>query len=385
MMSGITSRSGWSLTQLWQRQRQLKVRRVVFLIHLWTGVALALWVILIGLSGSVLVFEDNLSRVLLPAATLPPSSEQVPMALVLQSARRANPKAVPYYITTPDAAVPFFRVWLHDGAREQVFTADARTGQLLPPAHPGWTRALAAVHDFHVYLLLGATGLRINAVLSAALFLGLCTGVVLWWPGIRSRRWVLRVNLRHGWKRINFDLHHAVGFWALLWCLCWAVSGFYFGFPTALQRVVGSLFSLKAMQAPQPRADTGAFNRPTLGTVLAKAQQQSPGAFLSGVSLPGSEGSPYIVTLDTRAPGDFSHRDIVQIGARSGEVLSVWHYGQNRTAADSVLWALYGLHFGTLWGEGWKTIWALVGISLPLLAITGCLMYWNRFLSKVLR
>jgi uncharacterized iron-regulated membrane protein len=40
------------------------------------------------------------------------------------------------------------------------------------------------------------------------------------------------------------------------------------------------------------------------------------------------------------------------------------------------------LHFGTAYGTGVKILWALLGILLPLLAITGTLMYWNRYLSK---
>jgi uncharacterized iron-regulated membrane protein len=373
------------MAQVWERPRQLKGRRVVFLIHLWIGLALTLWVILIGLSGSALVFEDDLSRMLLPTATLPPTSLQVPMAVAVQSALRMLPRATPYYVATPDSSIPFFRIWMRAGThgREQVLTADARSGTIIPSQHSPAMRVLAALHDFHVDLLLVPTGLQVNAILSAFLLIGLCSGMFLWWPGIRLWQRGLSVNRRHGWKRVNFDLHHAVGFWTLLWCLCWAVSGFYFGFPSVSQRVIGSMFAIRAMKPPLLDADIGVAEKPTLAAVLLKAQQQSPRAFLSGVSLPVSAESPYIVTLDTRMPGDFSHRDIVQVSARSGRLLSVWHYGQNQTPADTVLWGLYGLHFGTLWGMAWKVIWALLGLSLPLLAVTGCLMYWNRFLRRL--
>ena len=385
-MYGITSRSMRLLSTVWQHPRRLKVRRAVFQIHLWTGLALSLWVILIGLSGSVLVFEEDLSRAMLPAVALPPFSEQVDLPLALQSAQKVYPQAVPFYVTAPDTLLPFFTIWMHNGTHRSdlVLTADARTGQILPSRHPVCVRMLEKIHDFHFYLLLGETGLRINAVLSAALLLAISTGLLLWWPGIRLWQRGLRVSVHHAWKRINFDLHHAVGFWTLCWSLCWAVSGIYIGFPASSQRIIGWLAPIRAMQPPTPTADHGATQPPSLAAVLAKAHQQSPGAFLSGVSLPVSADSPYVVTIDTKTPGDFSHRDIVTISARSGQILSVWHYGQNRTLADSFLWALYGLHFGTLWGTTWKIVWALAGMSLPILAVTGCLMYWNRFLRKIL-
>jgi uncharacterized iron-regulated membrane protein len=43
---------------------------------------------------------------------------------------------------------------------------------------------------------------------AVVLVLILLTGIVLWWPGLR----VWRVNVRANWKRrINFDLHSAIG------------------------------------------------------------------------------------------------------------------------------------------------------------------------------
>ena len=42
--------------------RKLWLRRALFQIHLWLGVLLSLYVIVIGLSGSILVFEDEIRQ-----------------------------------------------------------------------------------------------------------------------------------------------------------------------------------------------------------------------------------------------------------------------------------------------------------------------------------
>ena len=65
-------------------------------------------------------------------------------------------------------------------------------------------------------------------------------------------------------------------------------------------------------------------------------------------------------------------------------MLTVWHYGRNQTAGDWVLWAMHPLHYGTLWGRWVKVVWALVGLSLAVLSISGVLMYWNRWLRHTL-
>ena len=86
--------------------------------------------------------------------------------------------------------------------------------------------------------------------------------------------------------------------------------------------------------------------------------------------------------MDLALPGDFSHRDIVTLDRRSAAVLSIWHYGQNETLGDWILWAMHPLHFGTLWGMTFKLLWFCFGLSLAILTITGLLMYWNRYLGK---
>jgi hypothetical protein len=46
---------------------------------------------------------------------------------------------------------------------------------------------------------------------------------------------------------------------------------------------------------------------------------------------------------------------------------------------------MHPLHFGNLWGTPFEVLWTLAGVVLALLAITGLLMYWNRFLRHRFR
>jgi uncharacterized iron-regulated membrane protein len=89
--------------------------------------------------------------------------------------------------------------------------------------------------------------------------------------------------------------------------------------------------------------------------------------------------------MDLGAAGDFSHRDIITLSTVDAHVLTVWHYGDNKTLGDWMIWAMHPIHFGTLWGTAIKIVWALLGVLLAMLSVTGLLMYWNRFLKKVLR
>ncbi len=357
--------------------QRLWLRRALFQVHLWAGILAALYLTVVGLTGSILVFEDELAAQLLPrpssaALRAVQTGQTGPLAPLVASASPVT------FVQTPTAETPFYRLTVRDASGRYVTRlADAATAQLLPPQPRNW---LQWVHDLHIFLLAGPTGLLVNGCGAALLLVLALTGLVLWWQGLA--RWTrgLTVRLRSGWRRINFDLHLAFGFWTILWLLWWGVSSVYFAWPRQVASLVNAVSPLDAMHPPAPPPAVRAPALP-LDTLLARARAGQPGLFLSGFA-----PSPASLTVyfDTAAPGDFSHRDIVTY-ALSGRRLATWHYGRNRTPGDWFLWAMHPLHFGTLWGLPCKILWALAGLSLPLLSVTGLLMYWNRKLRHLLR
>ena len=60
------------------------------------------------------------------------------------------------------------------------------------------------------------------------------TGIVVWWPGVAGGSEASAVKRGVGWKRFNWDLHSALGFWLFLFMLMWGISGFYLGVPGAV-------------------------------------------------------------------------------------------------------------------------------------------------------
>ena len=50
------------LQRYFRRPQQLAVRRLNFQVHLWIGIILALYMMVIGVTGSILVFRPELDR-----------------------------------------------------------------------------------------------------------------------------------------------------------------------------------------------------------------------------------------------------------------------------------------------------------------------------------
>jgi uncharacterized iron-regulated membrane protein len=121
-----------------------------------------------------------------------------------------------------------------------------------------------------------------------------------------------------------------------------------------------------------------------LDAMIRAAAQGEPHTHLQGLMYPSAD-QPLTVMLARAEIDDFSHTTYVYLDPANGKRLGAWRVGRNRTWGDSFVWLLAPLHFGTYWGLGVKVLWAILGLSLPVLAISGLLMYWNRYLSKLWR
>lgn len=362
--------------------RRLWLRRAVFQVHLWAGVLLSLYVVMIALTGAVLVWEDELTRVALPPGLnrYDPAHTASPSA-VMQHFAAASPGSLATDLILPSPAVPAFRLTASDTAHHRLlFVADPVTADLRPQGRT----SIAWAHDLHVNLLLGEElGLRLNGMAAAVLFVLAVTGIVLWWPGVRI--WVrgLRVSVRHNWRRINYDLHSAIGFWTLLLVLWWAFSGIYFTWYRQITLAVNAISPLEGMLSPGLPANlpVGASAAPaSLADLISTASHASPHGRLYSIGSPSLQDPETFLLMDLRAPADFSHRDIVRVRTADARLLTVWHYGENHSLGDWILWSMHPLHFGTLWGWPGKVLWCALGVSLAVLSATGLLMYWNRYL-----
>jgi len=147
-----------------------RLQRAFFQIHLWVGIALSLYVLVISVSGSVIVFRRELDRAMCPGP-----------------------------------------------------------GQTIAcePAAVTW------LADFHDNLLADHAGRYANGIGAILIIVLAIAGLVLWWPG-RSNWWRrMSVRRGVGARRFTLDLHNMLGFWLFVFVFVWALGGIYFAFPDA--------------------------------------------------------------------------------------------------------------------------------------------------------
>jgi uncharacterized iron-regulated membrane protein len=180
-----------------RRPQSLGLRRVLFQVHLWLGVAMGLYVIFICLTGSLIVFRREL---------------------------------------------------------DQQFCSEVVTStggeRLSVPCEPAFVTGLAELHD---HLLGARTGLWVNGIFAIVVMLMCLSGAVLWWPG--KARWRHSILIRRDVRgpRFIWELHSVLGFWLFLLVFLWAATGIYFAFPHPFNALI-EYFTVNGVDTPASRA-----------------------------------------------------------------------------------------------------------------------------------
>jgi uncharacterized iron-regulated membrane protein len=223
--------NGWK--QWLQQPQRVWLRRALFQVHLWTGLALGLYIVALSLTGSALVYRAELVayfRTPLPA--LDQSAQRLSHDDIRARARQAHPD---HDITdvrdanTRRTAAVQLTLTRGDATREILF--NPYTGEELGDAFTRGERAVLWTVRLHDDLLFGTSGRYWNGIASAFVTLLCLTGAIVWWPGVNRWRRSLIIKSRSGWRRFTWDLHSAMGAWLFVFILMWGISGFYMGVP----------------------------------------------------------------------------------------------------------------------------------------------------------
>lgn len=365
-----------------RRPQQVALRRWNFVIHLWVGIVLAIYLIVIGVTGSILVFQSEIERGLKPWQQIRVQGASADIAAVVNNLRQAYPRWHLVSVLAPTDSDATF-VGVLEGRGRISVASDPNSGKVLGefPSGRNW---LGFVRELHETLLLsGHTGRLLNGIAGAFLLLLNVTGLVIWWPGIRNWARALKVDFRRNWRRVNFDLHSAAGFWTLAIVTIWAVTGMYFAWPRQTFQFVNSFSRIISARPPAvrvvPENPAGPLD---LNRLVERARALDPGTKLAGIAFPYSRRAPLAILMQRRNSPGREYDDTVYFNPYSGEYISTWRYGVNQSLGDWLIWLQVPLHFGTYWGLAVKLVWAAAGLAIPLLTVTGLLMYWNRALRR---
>jgi uncharacterized iron-regulated membrane protein len=338
-----------TLWQRWLRRPQgVWLRRALFQIHLWTGIGTGLYVLMISITGSAIVFRNEIyqkagagDRIVQVRGTKLSADD---LKKIVREKYPENSLSFVFEGKQPTAAT---EVWMEHGKERVQRLFDPYTGADLGDSVPSAIRIAGWLAKLHTDLLYGDTGRKVNGIGAIFLTLLCVTGAIIWWPGLKSWRRGFIVDFRSNWKRFNWDLHSALGFWSFALIFMWAVTGIYLAFPLPFQKIINHYSTLIQYALPEE-----ASVAPVATTSLFADEAKTP---------PTPKGKSFNF-------GKGGRRPIIR-----------------RSAGDNFIHWIYYLHFGNFAGMKTKALWVALGLLPVFLFVTGAIMWWNRVISPAAR
>jgi len=342
-------------------------RRTLLTLHQWIGLAAGLLLIVVALSGSALVFENEVDRALNPGLSyVAPRERPLPIEALVARVIGAHPGEQVVSVRIAEQADQSYELSLRS---RQSAMVDPYSGAVLGLRDR--ERSLARrLHLLHTRLLAGETGEAIVGWIDVAMLALAVSGLVLWWP-----RRILTIGRAVSWKRTTFDLHNVLGFYSSLVLLAITLSGVLIAFERTTDPLVRRLNGAPEPPAPQSTPHVGAQRIP-VDQALAAARAALPGAFASNVLFPGGQKGVYRILMKFPEDRTPAGRSRVHVDQFSGAVLLVEN---TRTAplGTRILNSKRSAHTGDIFGAPTQALYFAVSFGIAVQAITGAAIWWN--------
>jgi uncharacterized iron-regulated membrane protein len=378
------------LLRVLDRPGAVESRRWVVQAHLWVGLTVGIVISLLGVSGSLIVFRQEIYRAAnAPLTRVEPTGTPKSLQEQAEQAMRANPGAGIDFIELPQDASDATEFSLEFGSGNESrnltaylnpYTAEVLAGT---PRRLRWLDWLVRLHH---NLLAGRTGRVIEGVVSV-FFLWLCiSGMVIWWPGRPHWKRNLTFNGRlRGWP-LALSVHKAVGIWAVLILGMFALTGI--SFTWNVSKIVYWVTGSSARKEAPVETDWKSGNALLpIDTYLESLRQAVPQGQPVYVAMPGEENR--FVRIGFRMRGDLGSEgaeNSLYLSPGTGAVLRK-DLARDEPWGERVQSSFEALHFGRF-GIGpvgdlpVKIVWVVMGMVPGVLFYTGFVPWWNRAIKK---
>lgn len=348
-----------------------KYSRNIFALHSWVGILAGLGVLLLSLTGSILLFQHEIDRMLYEpeVSTVPGHTGAVAYDKALENVRDAYPDwNIRIALQEPQRSHPLLFDLRRPGSKMHVY-AHPQTGEILGEQSEKSSLTMIAL-KLHYSLMAGLTGRIIIAVLGLLFLVSLLTGVYMY------RNKIIKV-LRFQWKQKSRSgrkkyahLHNVFGTWSIFFNMGLTVTGLYLSY-----LVVANGFRIAGQTTlPDPPAVEASLDR-----ALNRIRGQYPELNPSYIKLPVSPGTDVVVygslTDDFFLFDRYANR--ISVDAEQGTVVSA-SLMRNQPLSRQIAAVMKPLHAGEFGGWPIRLLYLIIGLSVPLLSITGYLINWKR-------
>lgn len=377
-------------------------RRVNNWLHLWLGLSSGLIVFIVSITGCLYAFKDELSSLtqryqFVEAEAKPYLTPSQLKAIAGKEAFGAGRDTGINKITAvmygnPEKAVMAYFMDKEDGF--SIIYMNPYNGTVL--------KKKALKHDFFRFVLEGHfqlwmprnIGQPIVAVGVLIFVVLLITGLIMWWPkkwSKANRNKSFRIKTDAGPKRINYDLHNVLGFYAMVIALVIGLTGLVWGFQWFSKSYYYTLTGGKSL----PKFQKGVSDTLLAKSAVLVSPEDKVWAKLQK-EYPDQKGSIQIQfahlptdpvgAMHNPAEGTFYKRQFRYFDRYSlAEIKGGGIYAKkfaNASTGEKIYRMNYDIHVGAVLGLTGKFIAFFASLICASLPITGFYIWWGKRKKK---
>lgn len=381
------------------------IRAFCVKLHRWAGLAIAGFLIVVGLTGSLLAFWNELNHWLTPNLYPGPHAGiELDAATLARRAEALVPQARSTQVYLGYIGTAWVTMQPREGAAplgfDQIYldnVTGAELGRLQFGDLPTTLNAVMPfVYKLHYALAMGDWGEWILGIVALVWTIDCFVAFYLTLPLARGgsrkgffSRWkpAWLVKWRSSFYRVNFDLHRAGGLWPWAMLLIFAWSSVMMNLDSVYSSVTGFFFdyqrpdhSAKARASDDPRKP---FEWEEAQEIAVRLMAQQAKTFDFTIERPiafyyrRDRGLYNYRVRSSRDIGDKYGATAIDFDAYSGELVNV-AIPTGQHSGNTVTTWLFQLHMANLFGRPYQIFVCVLGLAIAMLSATGVYIWWKK-------
>ncbi|MEO6683354.1 MAG: PepSY-associated TM helix domain-containing protein [Ginsengibacter sp.] len=390
-----------------------KVRNIFQNIHLWIGLSTGIIVVIICLSGTLYVYNTELTEMASPhlykVEQEAKGVRMTPDAAIKKVKTQAEGEVIAIHI--PEDLNRTYQINVKkEGDKSRngtTYYLNPYTGDILGNSltKSGMQEFMSTLFSLHRWLLFDKIetsifssitnqelGRKITGTATILFTLGCITGMIIWFPK-RIKNWKkgLKIKATGNWKRTNHDLHNTLAFYSVFFLLIMGLTGPQWSFTWYKDGLHKTLGTYK-----KPEVKNSSTNKEILANIdsdLTKLDEINLASLLKladtellykgdyKISLPAKGES--LIEINKTKTGFFAPAagDKLSVDVSDQKIVKKEIF-KEKPFNERIAGSIKALHMGYVYGGASKLIYFITCLIATSLPITGTMIWWNKKKKK---
>ena len=368
-----------------------KVRKLLNDIHLWLGIGSGLILFVVCLTGTIYTFSSEIQEMLNAEVYEVKNDEGLQRMteeeIISAVETRLEAKVSSIGIPADKERSMEIVVRKEGDRRGTTYLVDPFTAEIKGTTKGAGSEFFMVMFRLHRWLLLDMNvGRPIVGWATVIFVIILLTGMVIWFPQkVKYWRQGLKIKYTGGWKRINHDLHNALGFYAFILMLVMALTGLQWSFEwyrTGLYDILGVDRSRSGGPKQEIAKAVPEQNvKLSLADYIKKADEVLPYKGNYRLNLPQENQAS--VSISKYKTGFFAPNgsDALELNRYTAEVVNLEKFS-DKPLNEKIARSIKALHVGNVYGTFSKILYFIACLIATSLPVTGTIIWINKLKKK---